>query len=72
LIVATINRPASLDLALGSWSDRMLRYAPPSPEEAREVLERHLGRFVPRSGVTSRAVDLTSGRMASEIVASPM
>jgi len=67
LIVATTNRPASLDLALARRFDRVLRYEPPSEEEAREVLERHLGRFLPRSGVTKRAIELTSGLSQAEI-----
>ena len=67
LVVATTNRPQSLDWALARRFDRVLRYESPSEHEACEVLKRHLGRFVPRRNVTQRALELMAGLSQAEI-----
>lgn len=67
-IVATTNRPASLDGALARRFDAILRYALPTPDQAARLLELYLGKFG-RAGrwsgrIVERAVALGQAEIA--------
>ena len=67
LVVATTNRPESLDPALVRRFDEVIRYALPTPAEAEVLLLHHLGTLRPRSGVSSKALALSADLSQAEI-----